>query len=139
DLRIVAGVDAGQLHFDAVGADRTDDRFGDTELVDAITDDLDRLGEVLLALIIGHILAHAVISDFEGEGDAALEVETELQAALGLLQQVIHEDGVALLDVAQRGLEFDLGEELREVDALLGADLLEGDEDARRLTGGDAP
>ena len=129
DLGIVLGRDAGQLDLDAVLTDRADDGLGDAEAVDAVADDLDRLGELFLAhlLVVG---ADGIGVDLQGEGDAALQVEAELQLAFGAAEQLVEQDVVALLDVGQRRFEADLGEELRQVELPLEADLLEGDVDA---------
>jgi hypothetical protein len=124
DLGIVLGRDIGQLDLDAVRADRADDGLADAEAVDTVADDLDGLGELLIADVLG-IGAEGALVDLQGEGDAAFQVETELEPAVGAAEQLVEEEVVALLDVRQRGLELDVREELGEVELLLGTDLLE--------------
>ena len=66
----------------------------------------------------------------EGERDAAVQVETELHAALGAAEEFAEEDVVALIDILQIRLEADLREVDREVElALLGCERCR---DARR-------
>jgi hypothetical protein len=68
-------VDAGQLHDDAVGAYPLYDRFRHTELVDAITNDLQRT--VQGVRLVGDCPFRFI--DFEGEVHTALQVESALQ------------------------------------------------------------
>ena len=136
-LRIVPSAHTRQLNLNSVRADRTDDGLGHTELVHPVTDNFDRFGQILFALVVGDIVRDAVVLDFEHEGNAALEIETELETALGLLQKVIEQDRVALLHILEGLLETDLGKELREIDALSLTDLLESQEHRLRLIIGD--
>ena len=55
NLGIVVGVDAGQLHFDAVVANGSNEGLGDAKAVDTITNDFDGLGELLLALDVANV------------------------------------------------------------------------------------
>ncbi len=72
-LGVVAGVDAGELDLDAVLAERTNDRLGDTETVDAVADDLDGLVELLATLVIGHAGGGGLVH-LKHEGDAAAQI-----------------------------------------------------------------
>ena len=137
DFGIVLGADSGELHLDAVVANRADDGFGDTKLIYPVADDLDSLGEILFALVFVYALGDTVVLNFEDEGDTALEIETELQAPLGLLQEVVEQDSVALLDVNQRSLEANLRKELGEIDSLRFANFLEGKKYGFRLVSRD--
>ena len=128
-LGVVLGIEAGELHLDAVGANRADDRLGDAHAVDAVADDVDGLRKLLLALVgVGGTRFRR--RRLEGEGDAALEVEAELERALRLLVEVGQQDVVPLLNILERTLELDVREELREVDPLLATELPERDVEA---------
>jgi len=133
DVGIVAGVEARQLHLDARFAHLADERLGHAERVDAVADDLDRLGDFLLPRVrVGRLVVRPV-DRLEREGDAAGEIETERKPALRAAEQLVQNDVVPLLCITEGGLQLDVRKELREVDLALLADLLEGDEIARGL------
>ena len=116
------------MHFDPVIAQRTDHRLSHAERVDASADDFDRLVQLFFALvIIARQPARGFFIDLEREGHAALQIETELQTALGATQQFSEQNFVSLGNVLQRLLQFDLGKINREIDFSLGADLLQRD------------
>ena len=135
DVGVVAGVDAGQLDLDAVVPDLADQRLGDAEAVDARADDVDRLRELVGALLRAQVVARPG-HGLEGERHAAVEVETELEPAFRAAEQLGEEDVVAFLDILERRLEPDVGKVLGEVDLSILADLLECHELARGLLAG---
>jgi len=105
-VRVVLGVDAGELDLDAVLAHGADHGLGDAEGIDAGGDDVDGLGKLLLAGVLGQLGGGRGVN-LERDGDAALKVETELELALRAREQLGEEDGVPLLDVLQFALELD--------------------------------
>ena len=136
DLRIIPGGNAGELHLDPVVAGRPDNGFSHAEAVDARGDDLNRLGQLLLAVARrggrGGLFVY-----FQGERHTALQVEAQLQAPFGALQQLVEEDAVAFLDILERGFEAIFREELGQVELALLANLLERHKDCLSLAGGD--
>ena len=124
---IVAGVYPGQLHLDAVRSDRTHDGHGHAETVDTVADDFDRFDQLFRTLDFIHIAKRRLVH-FEGEGHAALEIETELKPALRLREQMLEQEVVALGDVAHGALQRNVREIfLREVDLPLVGDVAQGD------------
>ena len=122
DVRIVGGVFARQLDLEGEIADGAKDRLGDAELVDALFHDLeglvDHLGVGDVGLVTRALLAGFDTGriDLEREGHPTLQVETELETALGGDHQLLEHDAVALSLVR---LADDLGfgeEERTEVD-----------------------
>src|SRR5688572_928272 len=131
-IRIVLRADAGKLNLDPIVANGSDYGFGDAEAIDARTDDLDRLLQLFLPLIGIDVLAR-LVPRLEGEGHAALQIETELQPAAREAIELVEQNVIPLLDILQRAFEPDMREILREVDLPLGADLLQRDELTRGL------
>ena len=122
DVGVVGGVFAGELDLEGEVAHGAEDRLGDAELVDALFHDLeglvDHLGVGDVGLVACALLAGfgAGRVDLEREGYPALQIETELEAALGRDHQLLEHDAVALGLVR---LAHDLGfreEERTEVD-----------------------
>ena len=126
DLGVVAGVEAGELDFDAVFTDFADHGLRDAVGVDAGADDLDSLGDFLLTLF-EVALGIGLVGRFEGDGDAAVEVEAELEAAFRAQEDFLEDDIVALFEVRERILDVHVREERGEVDLPLFGDLFEGD------------
>ncbi len=134
DLGVVLGRDTRQFDLDAVVADRADDGFDHAKGIDAGADDLDRLGQFVLADV-GGIVAHRLGIDLKRDSDAALQVEAELELALGAAEEFVEQDVVAFLDVLQRALDVDVRVIFREIEFPLRSNLLERHEDARGLAG----
>jgi hypothetical protein len=92
---------------------RADDGLSDTETVDAVA-------EISIALVSFSLrvsrldVGRSLFVNLEGEGHAALEIEPELQRALGAAEEFGQEDVVALLDILQGFLQADAGEILRK-------------------------
>ena len=123
DVRIVGGVLAGQLDLEREVAHRADDRLGHAEGIHAQLHDLDGLVDHVsvgdLGLLGGTLAAGlgAGRVDLEGEGHAALEVEAQLETALGTDEHLLQHDAVALGLVGFAD-ELLLGEEERtQIDA----------------------
>jgi len=86
-VRIVLGVDIGELDLDPVGPDRADQGLGHAHRVDARADDVDRLGELLLAgrlLVVASGLRPQI--GLKRKAHAALEVQAHLQTRLGAVE-----------------------------------------------------
>ena len=122
DVGIIGGVFAGQLDLQGEIAHGTEHGLGDAELIHALLHDLeslvDHVGAGDAGLVAGTLLAGfgAGRVDLEGEGHPALQVEAELEAALGADEELLQHDAVTLRLV---GLADDLGfgeEERTEID-----------------------
>ena len=122
DLWVVLGADARQLDFDPIVSDRADDRFADAESIHPGADDIDRLGELFLH--VSRIARRHLGIDFEGDRDAAVQVQPELEPALGPPQQLVHQDVVAAGDVVQRAFDPNVRIILCQVELALGRYLL---------------
>ena len=148
DVRVVSGILTRQLDLEREVAHGTEHGLGDAELIDALLHDLEGLIDHVRAgdagLIAGALFAGfgAGRIDLQGEGHPALQVEAELEAALGADEELLQHDAVALRLV---GFADDLGfgeEERTEIDrsgtttafADITQSLIVGD---RLLVGGD--
>ena len=76
NLRVVLGVDARELDFDAIVAHRPNDRFRHAEGIDALADDFDGLVELLLTIAQTFGFGSFLIN-FQGKGHATTQIEAE--------------------------------------------------------------
>ena len=113
DVGVIACIEASELDLDAGIAHRANHRLGHAHPVNAIANNFDRLAELLAALVVTVLGIFFSGRCFEGESNAAFQVEAELQWAFRLLEQIGQEDVVALLDVLQGTLEFNIRKILR--------------------------
>lgn len=130
---VFLGVEAGELDFDGVVAHCTDDRFGYTEAVDALVNDVDGLGE-LLGFLKRFFAVESGVVDFKRKRGAACEIEAEFDFTLGSVEKMAQEDFIALVEVFDVG-EVDFGEEGSKVDLLFFGNFREGDEEGGGLVG----
>ncbi len=135
DVGVVAGGDAGELNFDAVVADGTNNRFADAEAVGALANDLDGFFEKAFALERGSVGLFGVLKS-ESEGNAAAKVESELEVGFGVVEQFGEDQLVATLDVFQRFFHPEVRIELVEVDALVVGDFAQRGEHSGSFLGG---
>ena len=80
-FRILLRIQSGELHLDTIVPHRTDHRFGDTERIHPVTDNLDRLIELLTTLILA-IHLRGTFVHFQCDRDTTTQIETVLQRAL---------------------------------------------------------
>ena len=89
DIGVISGVFTRELDLERESAYGADDRLGDAELIDALFHDLDGLIDHVSRGNVG-LIAHALLAglgpgrvDLEREGHPTLQVEAELESALG--------------------------------------------------------
>ena len=89
DIRVISGVFTRELDLERESAYGADYRLGDAELIDALFHDLDGLIDHVSGGNVG-LIAHALLAglgtgrvDLQREGHPTLQVEAELESALG--------------------------------------------------------
>src|ERR1700759_4721099 len=129
-LRIVLHAHAGKLDFDPVFTNGTDQRLRESIGIDTRADDFDGLIELLFSLVLLGLGLGRIFRSFEGETHAAIEVETELEFTLRVLQQVIQQQRIATVDVLDVA-KIEIREILGEIDLSLFGNISQSDESAR--------